>query len=64
LIESRIMRWAGHVACVGERRGAYRILVRKREGIRPLGRPRRRLENNIKMDTQEVGWGMDWTDMT
>ena len=45
---------------MGERRGAYRVLVRKREGIRPLGRHRSRWEDDIKMDTQELGWGMDW----
>jgi hypothetical protein len=56
VIKSR-MRWAGHAARVGERRGAYRILVGKPEGKRPLGRPRRRWEDNIKMDLQEVGCG-------
>jgi len=55
------MRWAGHVARVGERRGVYRILVGKPEGRRPLGRPRRRGEDNIKMDLQEMTYGdMDW----
>jgi hypothetical protein len=53
------MRWAGHVARMGENRGAYRILVRRPEGRRPLWRPRRRWEDNIKMDLQDVGWGMD-----
>jgi hypothetical protein len=49
---------------MGEGRGAYRILVGRPEGRRPLGRPRRRWEHNIKMDLQEVGWGrMDWIDM-
>jgi hypothetical protein len=48
--KSRRLRWAGHVARVGERRGAYRTLVGKPEGRRPLGRPRRRWEDNIKMD--------------
>jgi hypothetical protein len=49
---------------MGEGRGAYRILVGRSEGTRPLGRPRRRWENNIKMDLQEVEWeGMDWIDM-
>jgi hypothetical protein len=58
------MRWAGHVARMGEGRGAYRILVGRPQGRRPLGRPRRRWEDNIKMDLQEVGWGgMDWVDM-
>jgi hypothetical protein len=51
------MRWAGHVARVRERRGVYRVLVGKPEGKRPLGRPRRRWEDNIKMDLQEVRWG-------
>ena len=55
------MRWAGHVARMGERRGVYRVLVRKPEGKRLLGRPRRRWEDNIKMDLQEVGCGgLDW----
>jgi hypothetical protein len=58
------MRWAGHVARIVEGRGAYRILVGRPEGRRPLGRPRRRWEDNIKMDLQEVVWGaMDWIDM-
>jgi hypothetical protein len=57
VIKSRRMRWVGHVARMGERRDAYRILVGRREGRRPLGRPRRRWEDNIKMDLQEVGWG-------
>jgi hypothetical protein len=56
-IKSRGLRWAGHVARVGERRGAYRTLVGKPEGRRPLGRPRRRWEDNIKMDFREVGLG-------
>jgi len=51
------LRWAGHVACVEERRGVYRVLVGKPEGKRPLGRPRHRWEYNIKMDLQEVGCG-------
>jgi hypothetical protein len=64
VIKSRRMRWAGHVARMGEGRGAYRILVGRPEGRRPLGRARRRWEDNIKMDLQEVGWGgMDWIDM-
>jgi hypothetical protein len=57
VIKSRRMRWAGHVARMGEVRGAYRVLVGRPEARRPLGRPRRRWENNIKMDLQEVGWG-------
>jgi hypothetical protein len=57
VIKSRRMRWAGHVARMGEGIGAYRILVGRREGRRPLGRPRRRWEDNIKMDLQEMEWG-------
>jgi hypothetical protein len=56
VIKSRRLRWAGHVARMGERRGAYRVLVGKPEGRRPLERPRRRWDDNIKMDLQEVGW--------
>jgi len=64
VIKSRRMRWAGHVARMGEGRGLYRVLVGKPEGKRPLGRPRRRWEDNIKMDLQEVaGGGMDWIDL-
>jgi hypothetical protein len=55
VIESRRMRWAGHVAYMGEERGVYRVLVGRPEGKRPLGRPRRRWENNIKMDLREIG---------
>jgi hypothetical protein len=50
VIESRRMKWEGHVAHMGEGRGVYRILVARPEGKRPLGRPRRRWEDNIKMD--------------
>ena len=58
------MRWAGHVARMGEKRGVYRVLVGKPEGKRPLGRPRRRWEDNIKMDIQEVGCkGVDWIEL-
>jgi hypothetical protein len=57
VIKSRRMRWAGHVARMGEKRGAYRILVGRPEGRRSLGRPRRRWEDNITMDLEEVGWG-------
>ena len=61
VIKSRRMRWAGHVARMGEERGVYRVLVGKPEGRRPLGRPRRRWVYNIRMDLQEVGCGyMDW----
>jgi hypothetical protein len=57
MIKSRRIRWAGHVACMGEGRNAYRILAGRPEGRKPLGRPRRRWEDNIKVDLQEVGWG-------
>jgi hypothetical protein len=61
VIKSRRIRWAGHVARIGEERGMYRSLVEKPEGKRPLGRPRRRWNDNIRMDLQEVGCGgMDW----
>jgi len=61
VIKSRRMRWAGHVARIGERRGIYRDLVGKPGGKSPLGRPRCIWEDNIKMDLQEVGCGgMDW----
>ena len=56
-IKSRGMRWAGHVARKGGRRGVYRVLVGKPEGKRPLGRPSHRWEDNIKMDLQEAGCG-------
>ena len=55
VIKSRRMRWAGHVARMEEGRGVHRVLVGKPEGKRPLGRPRRRWEDNIKMDLREVG---------
>ena len=58
------MRWEEHVARMVEGRGVYRIFVGKPEGKRPLGRPRRRWEDNIKIDLQEVGCeGMDWIDL-
>jgi len=58
------MRWAGYVALMEARRGTYRILVRKPKRKRPLGRPKSRLEDNIKMDLHDVGWGsMGWTDL-
>jgi hypothetical protein len=59
-IKSRIMRWAGHVARMGEGRNVYRVLVGNPEGKRPLGRPRRRWEDGIKMDLREIGWGVEW----
>jgi hypothetical protein len=58
--KSRRMRWKGHVARMGEGRGTYRVLVGRPEGRRPVGRPRRRWEDNNKMDLQEVGWWA-WT---
>ena len=60
VIKSIIILWAWHVAHMGKRRGAYRILMGKPEGRRPLGRPRRKLEDNIKMDLQKWGKGA-WT---
>ena len=61
VIKSRRMRWTGHVARMVGQRGVYRVLVGKPEGKRPLGRPRRRWVDNIRMDLQEVGCGyMDW----
>ena len=64
VIKSRRMRWAGHVARMGEGRDVYRVLVGKPEGRRPVGRPRRRWENNIRMDLREVGCGfVDWMEL-
>ena len=64
MIKSRRMRWAWHVALMGEGRGVYRVLVGKPEEKRPLGRPRCRWEDNIKMALQEVGCGsMDWIEL-
>jgi hypothetical protein len=64
VIKSRRMRWAGHVARMGEDRGGHRVLVGKPEGKRPLGRPRHGWEDNIKMDLQEVGGGRgDWMEL-
>jgi hypothetical protein len=61
VIKSRRMRWAGHVARMGETRDVYRVLVGKPEGRRPLGIPRRRWEDNIQTDLREVGCGcVDW----
>jgi hypothetical protein len=61
IIKSMRMRWAGHVAQMGKTRTAYRILMGKPEGKRPLGRPRRRRVDNINMDLREMGWDcMDW----
>jgi len=64
VIKSRRMRWAGHVARMGEGRGVHSVLVGKPEGRKPLGRPRRRWEDNIKTDLQEVGGGFgDWMEL-
>jgi len=64
VVKSRRVRWAGHVARMGVRRGVQRVLVGKPEGKRPLGRPRRRWEDNIKMDLQDVGGGFgDWMEL-
>jgi hypothetical protein len=61
IIKSRMMRWEGHIARMVEKRNAYRLLVGKPEGRRPLGRPRRRWVDNIRMDSGEVGRGdVDW----
>jgi hypothetical protein len=60
IIKSRRIRWAGHVARMGEKRNVYRLLVGKPEGKRPLGRSRRRWVDNIKMDILETGWRV-WT---
>ena len=64
VVKSIRMRWAGHVARMGEGRGVHRVLVGKPEGKRPLGRPRRRWEDNIKMDLQKVGGSCeDWMEL-
>jgi hypothetical protein len=61
VIKARRMRWAGHVACMGEVRAAYNILVGRPEGRRPLGRPRHRWEDNTVMELREIGFGdVDW----
>jgi hypothetical protein len=60
-IKSRGMRWVGHVARMGEERNVYRVLMGKPEGKKPLGRPRHRWEDRIRMDLREIGWGsVDW----
>jgi len=63
MVKSRRMRWAGHVARMGEGRGVHRVLVGKPEGKRPLARPRCRWDDNIKMDLREVGGGGDWMEL-
>jgi hypothetical protein len=62
-IKSRRMRWAGHVARMGEGRNVYRVFVGNSEGKRPLGRPRRRWEDGISVDLKEIGWGV-WSGFT
>jgi hypothetical protein len=65
MIKSRRTRWTGHVALMGGKRNAYRILVGKTEGKKSLERRSRRWVDNIKMDLREIGWdGMDWIDLT
>jgi hypothetical protein len=64
MIKSRRMRWRRYAARIGEKRNAYRILVGKLEGKRPIGRPRRRWVDNIEINLREIGWGgMDWIDL-
>jgi len=63
VVKSRRMRWAGHVAHMGEGRGVHRVLVGKPEEKRPLGRPRHRWEDNIKMGLWKVGGGGDWMEL-
>jgi hypothetical protein len=65
IIKARRMRWVGHVARMGEKRNAYRLLVGKPEGRKPLGRPRRRWVDNIRMCLVELGWGdVSWIGLT
>jgi hypothetical protein len=56
-IKSRRMRWVGHVVCLGEEKNVYKVLMGKPEGKIPLGRPRHRWEDGIRMDLKEIGWG-------
>jgi len=64
VVKARRMRWAGHVVPMGVWRGVHRVLVGKPEGKRPLGRPRRRWEDNIRMDLREVGCGIgEWMEL-
>jgi hypothetical protein len=61
VIAARRLRWVGHMACMGEGRGDYRVLVGKPESKRPLERPRRRWEDNMKLDLREIGiYGANW----
>jgi hypothetical protein len=60
-IKSRRMRWEGHVACMGEEKSVYKVVMRKPEGKKPLGKPRRRWEDGIRMDLREIGWwSVEW----
>jgi hypothetical protein len=64
MIKSRRMKWAGHVTRMGENRNTYRILIVKPEGKRPLGRPRRKWTDSLKMDLRAIGWdGVKWIDV-
>jgi len=63
VVKERRMRWAEHVARMAEGRGVHRVVVGKPEGKRPLGRPRRRWEDNIEMDLREVGGSGDWLEL-
>jgi predicted CoA-binding protein len=64
MIKQRRMRWTYYIACMGKRRNAYRILMVNPGGKRPLGTPRRRWVDNIKMDLREIGWdGIDWIEV-
>jgi hypothetical protein len=63
MIKSRRMGWSGHVACIGAKMNAYRILMRKQEGKRPLRTPRRKLEDNLKMDLTEIAYEYGWINL-
>jgi hypothetical protein len=63
-IKSKRTKWAGHVACMREERKVYKVLAGKPEGKRPLGRPRHRWEDGIRMDLRDIGWGRGGLDLT
>jgi hypothetical protein len=63
MIKSRRMKWVKYMACMGDRRGAYRVFVRKPEGKKPLGRPRHRWKDNTNMDLKEIEWEGDWINL-